>query len=71
MRAERDRITQAGAAHAAELSQMQRELSTSQVQLENSKELHRQVQEKLTAHEAGLTHLQQLHYQTGKQHLNT
>ena len=67
--AERDRMTQAGAAHVAELSQMQRELSTSQVQLENSKELHRQVQEKLTAHEAGLTQLQQLHYQTGKQHL--
>lgn len=68
--AERDRLTQAGASHAAELSQMQRGLSTCQVQLENSKELHRQSQEKLTAHEAGLTQLQQQYYQTGRQLLN-
>ena len=63
--AERDRLTQAGVAHANELTQMQRDLSTSQVQLENSKELHRQAQEKLSGHEAGLSQLQQQHFQTG------
>ena len=66
MTAERDRLTQAGVTHANELIQMQRDLSTTQVQLENSKELHRQVQEKLTGHEAGLSQLQQQHFQTGQ-----